>query len=101
LRRTSLASAEEQPAQAAAPVTPGGFGFQILLMARIADFFVAVLGRSVSRPDFVTAVGFAADEFEEEMFSSMHGMTPEGWGNKKKAAAGITPAAAVTKEERI
>jgi hypothetical protein len=84
LRRTSLPFTEEQLAQATAPVTPGGFGFQIFLMARLADFFVAVLGRSVSRPDFVTAVCFSTDELKEALISSIHETPLEGWGKTKR-----------------
>jgi hypothetical protein len=92
--------AEQQPAKTAAPVTAGGFGFQFFLMAGLADFFVAVLGRSLGRPDLVTAVGFAADQFEEALFSSIHRVLLKGKGTKK-AAARLTPAAAVTKEEKM
>jgi hypothetical protein len=74
---------EEQPAQAAAPVAAGGLGFQLFLMAGLANFFVAALGRGTGRPDFVTAVGLPADEFEEPLLSSIHDVS---WrvGNKKR-----------------
>jgi hypothetical protein len=38
----------------------------------------------VGRPDFVTAVSFFTDEFEEALFSSIHETPPEGWGKTKR-----------------